>query len=161
MSAASYYDKPATHEEVPHLSSTSGEQAGPMHSGTQGYGQDMRDGMHEQQQRGFNNEQSGNGIHHGQEPRTGNSNYVQDAQQMNGGNNSYAQGAQQMQGNGAQGVVADDRDSMTKCNDNPPDYNDLIFREPFLCCGPSMTLPDDMLACSVSLLIAAVQRTLV
>lgn len=127
MSAASYYDKAATQEETSHLASTSGEQPGPMHSGTQGYGQDMRDGMHEQQQRGFpqqgNSEQSGNGIYNGQEPKMGNSNYAQGAQQMNGNNNgNYAQGAQQMEGHGAQGAVADDRDTITKCNDNPSDY---------------------------------------
>lgn len=134
MSAASYYDKAATQEE--------GEQPGPMHSGTQGYSQDMRDGMHEQQQRGFPqqgyNEQSGNGIYNGQEPKMGNSNHAQGSQQMNsnsnfaqGGqqmnaNNNYAQGGQQMEGNGAQGAVADDRDTITKCNDNPPDYNILF-----------------------------------
>ena len=155
MSAASYYDKSATQEEQP----------GPMHSGTQGYGQDMRQGMNEQQQqRGFNqqgyNEPSGNGIYSGQEPKMGNTNYAQGAQQMNGngdyaqgaqqmngngnyaqgaqqmngngnyaqgaqhmnGNNNYAHGAQQMEGQGAQGDVADDRDTLTKCNDNPPDY---------------------------------------
>lgn len=128
MSAASYYDKAATQEETSHLSSTSGQQPGPMHSGTQGYGQDMREGMNEQQQQrgvpqeGYN-QQSGNGIYNGQEPNMGNTNYAHGAQQMNG-NNNYAQGAQQMEGNGAQGAVADDRDTITKCNDNPPDYKE-------------------------------------
>ncbi|KAF6225233.1 hypothetical protein HO133_010430 [Letharia lupina] len=122
MSAASYYDKAATQEETSHLSSTSGQQPGPMHSGTQGYGQDMREGMNEQQQQrgvpqeGYN-QQSGNGIYNGQEPNMGNTNYAHGAQQMNGNNNNYAQGAQQMEGNGAQGAVADDRDTITKLLD--------------------------------------------
>ncbi len=107
MSAASYYDKATTQDE------SSGHQAGPMHS-------DM-------QQRGFPqqgyNGQSENGIYNGQEPRMGNSNYTQGAQQMNDHNNSnYAQGAQQAEG--AQGATADNRDTMTKCNDNPPDYKE-------------------------------------
>ena len=139
MSAASYYDKAATQEDQP----------GPMHSGTQAYGQDMRQGMNEQQQQrgfdqqGFNqqgyNEQSGNAIYSGQEPKMGNTNYAQGAQQMNGnsnnaqgaqhmnGSNNYAQGAQQMDDQGAQGDVADDRDAITKCNDNPSDYKKKIF----------------------------------
>ncbi|CAF9942366.1 MAG: hypothetical protein ALECFALPRED_009715 [Alectoria fallacina] len=104
MSAASYYDKAATAEETSHFAPTSGEQSGTMHSGTQGYGQEMRQGMQEQQQHGFPqqgyNEQSGNGIYHGQDPKMG--------------NNKYAQGAQQMEGHGAQGAVADDRDTINK-----------------------------------------------
>ena len=112
MSAASYYDKAATGEETSRLAPTSGEQSGAMHSGTQGYGQEMRQGMQEQQQHGFPqqgyNEQSGNGIYNGQDPKMV--------------NNNYAQGAQQLEGHGAQGAVADDRDTITKCNDNPPDY---------------------------------------
>ena len=105
MSAASYYDKAATQQET---------SPGPMHSGTQGYGQDMRQGMNEQQhgfpQQGYN-EQSGDGIYAGQKPNMGNTN--------------YAQGAQQMEGKGAQGAVADNRDTITKCNDNPPDYKTI------------------------------------
>ena len=39
------------------------------------------------------------------------------------GNSNYAQGAQQhMNGNGEQAAVADDRDTLTKCKDNLPDY---------------------------------------
>lgn len=109
MSSSSYYDQAATQHET---------SADPMHSGTQGYGQDVRQGMNEQQhgfpQQGYN-EQSGDGIYSGQKPNTGNTN--------------YAQGAQQMEGKGAQGAVADDRDTLTKCNDNPPDYMMMNFRK--------------------------------
>ena len=130
MSAASYYDKTSTQEESPHFVPTSGQQPGPMHSGTQGYGQDMHEGMNEQQQRGFPqqgyNQQSGNGVYNGQEPNMGNANYAQGAQQMNGNSNNYAQGAQQMDGRETQGAVADDRDTLTKSNDNPPDYMKTI-----------------------------------
>lgn len=122
MSASSYYDKAATQQ---------GTSSGPMHSGTQGYGQDMRQGMNEQQH-GFPqqsyNEQSGDGIYSGQKPNMGNTNYAQGAQQMDGKAN-YAQGAQQMEGKGAQGAVADDRDTITKCNDNPPDYKTINLRK--------------------------------
>lgn len=122
MSSASYYDASAQEE--------TGQQPGPMHSGTQGYGEDMHKGMNEQQQRGFPqqgyNQQSGNGVYNGQEPNMGNTNYAQGAQQMNGNNYNYAQGAQQMDGQGTQGAVADDRDTLTKCNDNPPDYKKRI-----------------------------------
>lgn len=97
MSSSSYYDQAATQHET---------SADPMHSGTQGYGQDVRQGMNEQQhgfpQQGYN-EQSGDGIYSGQKPNTGNTN--------------YAQGAQQMEGKGAQGAVADDRDTLTKLLD--------------------------------------------
>ena len=131
MSAASYYDQAANQEhETSHLARD--QQPGPMHSSTQSsHGQEMRDGLQQQQQqqqRGFPqqgyNEQSGNGIYNGQEPRMGNSNYAQGAQQMNGNGNYAAQGAQQMQGHGAQEAVADDRDAITKCNDNLPDYKE-------------------------------------
>lgn len=127
MSAASYYDKAATQED---------QQPGPMQSGAQGgYGQDVHSGVHEQQrgfpQQGYNGQSRG-GVYSGQGPNMGNSNYAQGPQQMNG-NGSYAQGAQQMNGNsgnyaqgdqqmGGPGAVADDRDTLTKCNDNPPDY---------------------------------------
>ena len=127
MSATSYYDQAAS-QETSHFGPTSGQQSGPMHSGTQGYGQDMRQDMNEQQQHGFPQQQSGNGVYNGQEPNMGNTNYAQGAQQMNGGNN-YAQGAQQMEGHGAQGAVADDRDFLTKCNDNPPDYKNINLRK--------------------------------
>ena len=132
MSAASYYDKTASQDD---------QQPGLVHSGAQGYGQDTHSGMHEQQQqqqqqqqqRGFPqqgyNAQSGDGIYNGQKPNMGNSNYAQGPQQMNG-NGNYVQGAQQMNGNdnyaqqigGRQGAVADDRDTLTKCNDNFSDY---------------------------------------
>lgn len=123
MSAASYYDKASTQEEM-------GQQPGPMHPDTQGPAQDMREGMNEQGQRGFPqqgyNQQSGNGVYNGQEPNMGNTNYAQGAQQMNGNNYNYAQDAQQMDGHGTQGAVADDRDTLTKCNDNPPDYKQRL-----------------------------------
>ena len=126
MAAASYYDKASTSEETPDFVPTSAQQPGPMHSGTQGYGQDMREGMNEQQQRGFPqqgyNQQSANGVYNGQEPNMGNTNYAQGAPQMNGNNYNYAQGAQQMEGRETQGALADDRDTLTKSNDNPPDY---------------------------------------
>lgn len=147
MSAASYYDKAATREETSRLAPTSGEQSGIMHSGTQGYGQEMRQGMQEQQQHGFPqqgyNEQSGNGIYNGQDPKMV--------------NNNYAQGAQQMEGHGAQGAVADDRDTITKCNDNPPDYKKMISGTVSLMNGFLITLPNDTLARAGLLLIAAVR----
>ncbi len=120
MSASSYYDKAASQEETSHFAPTSGQQTGPMHSGSQGYGQDMRQDMRQdmneqQQQHGFPQQQSGNGVYNGQEPNMGNTN--------------HAQGAQQMQDHGAQGAVADDRDTITKCNDNPPDYKNINFRK--------------------------------
>ena len=108
MSAASYYDKAAAQD--------GNQQPGPMqYSGATGYNQESHDRMHEQQQRGYP-QQASNGqgeqrIYNGQEPQMGNSNYAQGAQQTGG----------QGQG-GAQGAVADDRDTLTKCNDNPPDY---------------------------------------
>ena len=117
MSAASYYDKAAVQLDA--------HQPGPMHSGTQDYTQNMHNSMHDQQQRGYPqqnyNGQNEQTIYNGREPKMGNSNYAQDAQQING-NGNYAQGAQQSQGHGTQGAVADDRDTLTKCNDNPPDY---------------------------------------
>lgn len=132
MSAASYYNKAGAQVDD--------HQPGPMHSGNAGHNQDSQDRVHEQQQQrgpqqGFSG-QGEHGIYNGQEPQMGNSNYAQGAQQMNG-NSNYAQGPQQMNGNGnyaqgpqqtggqgqgAQGAVADDRDTLTKCNDNPPDY---------------------------------------
>lgn len=114
MATAIHHDNAAPQDETSHPT------PGQMHSGTQGYVQDM----HDQQQRGFPeqgyNEQSGNGIYDGQQSKMGNTNYAQGAQQMNGDRNgTYAQGAQKMEGQGAQG---DDRDTITKCNDNPSDY---------------------------------------
>lgn len=104
MSAASYYDKAASQEDTSHFAPTSGQQSGPMHSGAQGYGQDMRQDMNEQQLHGFPQQQSGNGVYNGQEPNMGNTNRVQ-------------------------GAVADDRDTITKCNDNLPDYKNINFKE--------------------------------
>lgn len=166
MSAANYYDKAAPQDETSNFSPTSGQQPGPMHSGTQGYAQHMRDGMQEQQQHGYPqqgyNEQSGDGIYSGQDPKMGNSNYAHGAQQMNG-NNNYEQGAQQMQGHGAQGegAVADDRDTITKCNDNPPDYKQMTLEIAMSMNESFTTLSNEPLAGSGLLLTAAVQIALI
>ncbi|KAL9135274.1 MAG: hypothetical protein Q9175_003542 [Cornicularia normoerica] len=169
MSAANYYDKADSQEETSHFSPTSGQQPGPLHSGTQGYSHDMREGMNEQQQhqRGFPQQgyhvQSGNGIYSGQDPKMGNTNYAQGTQQMKG-NGNYAQGAQQMEGHGAQGAqgaVADDRDTITKCNDNPPDYKKTISGIVSLINESFITLSNELLACAGLLLTAAVQTSLI
>ena len=152
MSAASYYDEAAAHDNQPG------------HSGTQIHGQDPHNSMHEQQQRGFPqqnyNRQNEQGTYDGQEPNMGNRNYVQGAQQMNG-NGNYAQGAQQSEGHGAQAAVADDRDTLTKCNDNPPDYKKETTIMPPLN-GPCFQCPGPCL-CTLSLLLltAAVQPSLI
>ena len=157
MSAANYYDSAASQEQTSHFSPTSGQQPGPMHSGTQGYSQELRDGMHEQQH--SNLPQQG---YSGQEPQMGSSNYAQGAQQMNGNNNNnYEQGAQQMEGHGAQGAVADDRDTITKCNDNPPDYKKRNSKTVPLMNKCFITLSNDAPARAALVLTAAVQLSLI
>lgn len=122
MAAATYYDEPALQQEKPQFSAPSGQQSagiGNQEHGTQGLGQEM----HQQEQRNFPqqgyNEQS-NGVYAGQQQPMGNTNHAQGAssQPMNGNANAV---------NGGQAAAkADDRDTITKCNDNPPDYMTVV-----------------------------------
>lgn len=69
---------------------------------------DMRPGTSEQQHRGNPGQTYNNS--NGQEQMMSNGYNAQDPQQMT---NS---------GNGAQPAAVDRRDTLTRCNDNPPDY---------------------------------------
>ncbi len=98
-----------------------------LHQGS--YGQNS--GVHGGQQQQMGQQQIGNNNNYtqgGGQQQIGNINYTQGGgqqqqmgqQQMS--NNNYIQGGgQQMNSTGEQAAVADDRDTMTKCNDNPPD----------------------------------------
>jgi len=153
MAAASYYAEPGMTQEKPQLlpENTHLEGHG---SQPQGLGQEMHSETHRYPQQGYNqgyNEQS-SGTYSGQQQQNmgqqqmGNTGYGQGApqQQMNEqnngvysgqhqqqmGNSNYAQGAGQQQMNGGVGQAAepDNRDTLTKCNDNPPDYVSGIQR---------------------------------
>lgn len=74
-----------------------------------------------QQEQQMGNSSYGQGA--GQQ-QMGSSNYTQGAGQQQMGNSNYAQGARQQPMNGGvgQAAEADNRDTITKCNDNLPDY---------------------------------------
>ena len=142
MAAASYYAEPGVTQEKPQLLPDHTRLEG--HDGQpQGLGQKMQSETHSYSQQGYNqgyNEQSSGTYSGQQQQQLGNTTYGQGApqQQMNEqnngvyggqhqqqmGNSNYAQGAGQQQMNGGVGQAAgpDNRDTITKCNDNPPDY---------------------------------------
>lgn len=146
MAATSYYDEPGMTQGKPqilpentHIESHEKQ--------SKGLGQEMNSEARGFPQQGYNqgyNEQS-SGMTNGQQQQNmgqqhmGNNSYGQGApQQMHGQNNgvysgqqqqnmgssNYAQGAGQQQMNGGMGQAAepDNRDTITKCNDNLPDY---------------------------------------
>lgn len=62
------------------------------------------------------------GAYSGQQQQMGQQQHMGQQQQMGTGNYPQGGGAQQMNGGvGQQAPVVDNRDTMTKCNDNPPD----------------------------------------
>jgi len=137
MAAASYYDAADIQGEKPQISSPRGPQitgTNPEDS-TQGLSQKLYEGV---EQRGLPQQGYNEQAQHGLPQESSNEQYLhqnfheqnfgQQQQQMGQpqqmGNVNYAHGGpqQQMNGAGNQAAVADNRDTMTKCNDNPPDY---------------------------------------
>lgn len=110
MAAASYYDAADTQEEKTPFSPSRGPQA-------TGLGQELHEGGGE---RGIP-QQGYNGQYAQQTTYGQNDGGYGGQQQMNSSN--YGQGGgQNVNGAGGQAAVVDDRDMMTKCNDNLPDY---------------------------------------
>lgn len=135
MAAASYYGTADTQVEKPQLSPSRGPQATGMHpeGSTLGLSQELHQSGEEQRsftQQGFNEEvQHGMPQQGSNEQRIQQSSRVQNSgihggqqQQQQMDNTNYTQGeGQQMYGTGEPAAV-DNRDTITKCNDNPPDY---------------------------------------
>lgn len=143
MAASSYYQEPAMAQAKPQFQPENTHLEG-HGSSAQGLGQEMNSETRGYPQQAHN--EASSGMYNGQQQpnmdqqHMATNNYDQGAphqmneqnsgvyggqQQHQTGNSNYAQGADQQHMNGGAGkaAVADDRDTVTKCNDNPPDYS--------------------------------------